>query len=122
MFYRAEYIVMGKCWVLVGAYLGICFDVIYLGGSPPDVNKMGSIKKAILRMIVCGILATPYILMNKMLKLNHWPNSYPFEALLKESMPIFFTMLIGFSYLRIVLEKLGLVNSAKICRERGSIK
>ena len=79
MFYRAEYITIGKCWVVVGAYLGICFDVIFLGGSPPDVNKTGSIKKAFLRMLVCGLVSVPYVLVNKFVRLTPWTNSYAFE-------------------------------------------
>lgn len=38
MFYRAEYIRLGKCWALFGAYIGVCIDVIYYGGTSPSIN------------------------------------------------------------------------------------
>lgn len=119
MFYRAEFLALGKVWSLLGAYIGICFDVIYYGGTPPTVNKTGSIGKAFLRIAVCMVVALPYILINRYLRLTDWVNSYAIEQLLKEALPSFLWMVFAFSYLRLLLLKCGLVSGEK-AKERVS--
>jgi hypothetical protein len=45
MFFRDQYIINGQLASIVGAYFGIVFDVIYLQGTPQNVNDMPKSKK-----------------------------------------------------------------------------
>ena len=59
MFYRRIAVKYGQITALLGAYIGICLDVMYLGGTAQDINRTGSKCKVILRFIVVIILYMP---------------------------------------------------------------
>jgi hypothetical protein len=110
-FYRGEFIELGKAWGLFGAYLGICFDVIYFGGTAPSINRTGKVWKALLRILVCAAIALPYIAINYSVRFTLVANGFPLTQLFKEVLPLFIWLMFAFSALRILLQRCKLVST-----------
>lgn len=57
--YREDFNIWGKSSSLIGAYIGVCVDAIYLGGTPQNINKTGSLFKAVMRVILLITILYP---------------------------------------------------------------
>jgi hypothetical protein len=63
MLYRDLLIDLSDVICIFGAYLGICIDAIYFGGTPQNINVTNSKIKVLGRLIVVAILwYIPYTL------------------------------------------------------------
>lgn len=56
MWYRDMIIISGQMWGLIGAYYGICFDVVFLGGTPQNINVTHSRCKILGRFAICMLV------------------------------------------------------------------
>lgn len=62
MFFRHMIIWEGRNIMTIGAYIGICLDVLYLGGTNQNTNKKNSAFKAIIRILILMIFVIPLLI------------------------------------------------------------
>jgi hypothetical protein len=51
-FYRFSIEDAGYSIWIIGAYIGICIDVLFLGGTPQNINQTNSKLKAFYRFLI----------------------------------------------------------------------
>jgi len=81
-------------------------DTKYLGGTGSKINDTKfntSLIRTVASFILAGIFVLPYLLLSK-------DHSLVFLYFFKYGLPVFFTTLFQFSFLKVILDVLGLVN------------
>ena len=118
MFYRDQFILNGQLYQIVGAYYGIVFDVIYLNGTPQNVNDMPKSKKKrkLLARFLIGIIIwlLPIYFMNEVfMELNIFKgmNTYLISNLLRYALPQFVFTFFLFSIYKLIFKKFNLTNN-----------
>lgn len=105
---------LGQSLMIVGAYMGVCIDVLYLGGTPQNINRTNSRIKALGRVAI-AMLST-YI----MLAISNLPMFRDFQnphGAIKESLfsfmlPSLLFPAFMFSGLKYIFAKLKLDRSS----------
>ena len=116
MWYRKQFIYSGQFTSVIGAYFGICIDIIFLGGSPQNTNITHSRLKLFARFLIVAIfLITPWYFIQESftIKTSNFLGPYSFtnELLARYAVPYFFFNLILFSYMKLLFQKLNLINT-----------
>ena len=106
MFTNVAFISTGGVSSIFGAYFGIMLDSMYLKGTPYRSNEtpfLMSVARLLVALLVLSPLLLPYILIK---------SSSPLMIvyLFKQTVPFFLAMLSLFSWVKLVHEKLGLLN------------
>ncbi len=107
MFTNAAFISTGGISSLFGAYFGIMIDSMYLNGTPQTINKT-PLLKGLGRLAITVLTVAPFLLPNFLIE-----NSAGMMTLylFKQTVPLFFAMLVAFSFVKLLHKKLHLVNT-----------
>lgn len=106
MFTNNAFISTGGASSLFGAYFGILLDSIYLKGTPSTVNNT-SFWKGLLRLLVSLLILIPFFLPYVLISSKA---QMMIVYLFKQTVPIFFVMLVLFSVVKLAHGKLRLTN------------
>jgi len=110
IFLNNAFIKSGMTSGIFGAYFGIIIDSIYLGGTKSDINDT-PIWKGVLRALVCGAVASPFLLLYFLV--SNRMNAMA-VYIVKSTLPFFFIMLLLFSIVKPLLMKLKLLNTSRL--------
>lgn len=106
MFADSAVIKTGLVSSIFGAYFGILYDSYFLKGTPSTLNHT-SLLKGILRMILGAAVLLPFTLPYFLLSDNIGVGGLYF---LKTSLPFFCLNFVMFSYLKVIFQKINIVN------------
>ena len=114
MFYRDLLIDISDILSIFGAYLGICLDAVYLGGTPQNFNVSNSKCKALGRFLLVFLLWHVPQLLCKWIcnQTQNDADSYMMEMVIL-SMPSFFGTMALFSVVKVLFKKLGLLRRSE---------
>ena len=107
MFTNAAFISTGGISSIFGAYFGIMIDSMYLNGTPQTINDT-PLLKGLARLAITVLTVAPFLLPNFLID-----NSAGMMTLylFKQTVPLFFAMLVAFSFVKLLHKKLHLVNT-----------
>ena len=107
MFQHTAYIKTGNIAELLGAYYGILIDWKFLNGTPHNVNQT-DLPRSITRLCITALFA--FILEIPAHFLNNHHNIFV-VYLFKQGIPFFLFSFFTFSYLKLILSSINLINT-----------
>lgn len=108
MLYRLAYIRSSVIAIGFGAYIGICFDVVYLSGTCHKINVTKSLKKAVLRVIIVMAFSFALRFQTYYKYPKMFGNDYALDMVYNFIMS-FLQGFILFSFMKVLFKKLHLV-------------
>ena len=115
MFYRRSYYWLGTNSALIGAYYGICFDIMYLGSTPQNIYsnvKKHKYKKFLARF--CILYVVYFLLYAKPIDSIRYyfdsANSYVYSSLLSSQISYFIFWFLTFGLSKSIFAKFNLIN------------
>lgn len=115
MFFKKIYIETGSISAIVGAYYGIVIDVIFLGGTPQNINLTRSRCKLLARFVLTFIIWLCPLMLTAIISKSIFrsANNYSGEYLVRYAIPYFLCSMLLFSYSKSIMSRLGIVNIQK---------
>ena len=110
IFVQGRMLYVSQSLLIVGAYMGVCIDVIYLGGTPQNINRTNSRTKAICRVALLTLILYIVLAFTNVplfTKFNNTNRSI-LQSLFSFVMPALFFPIFMFSVLKLLFTKLKL--------------
>jgi hypothetical protein len=110
MLMRQNFVKIGRCGMVIGAYAGIIIDVYFLGGTPQTINQTNSPMKYLGRLLITSAFFMLEYFLTHNIQFNAMSHGDMLEASIFYTIPGALLLMFMYSYLKKLFQYFNLVN------------